>query len=157
MLLLGRKRQTTNHKAQSSKLPHWMLPAPLKASNRVLFSFSLLRNRYVYLRDSNGDKQPSAPKGNSMLNLQHGLSNVMDFHKMLYANSPCKSELNKKKITVLLCLVLELCYFKEFTWENTDLLYTWLIFYYFAWFLIDFDETNLHLVVLDHNEFIFCA
>jgi len=53
-----------------------------------------------------------------MLNLQHGLSNVMDFYKILYTYASCKFELNKKKINILLCLVLELCYFKEFTWET---------------------------------------
>jgi len=43
-----------------------------------------------------------------MLNLQKKLKsspNVMEFNKILYAYAPCKSELNKKKIIVLSCLV----------------------------------------------------
>jgi len=51
------------------------------------------------------------------VNLQHGSPNVMDFHKILYAYAPCKSELNKKKLS-LSYLGLELCYFKEFTWKT---------------------------------------
>jgi len=52
-----------------------------------------------------------------MLNLQHGSPNVIDFRKILYTYALCKSELNKKKLIILSCLVLKLRYFKEFTWE----------------------------------------
>jgi len=63
--------------------------------------------------------------------------------------------LSWKKIIVLSCVVLELCYFKEFTWEILFYFTHDWFFYYFAWFLSDLDETNLHLGVLDHAEFIF--
>jgi len=48
------------------------------------------------------DGKNSSLWGNSMLNLQKNsksLPNVMDFHKILYTYAPCKSELNKKKLS----------------------------------------------------------
>jgi len=80
----------------------------------------------------------------------------MDFYKILYANAPCKSELNKKKLSFYHASFLSYANLRIY-WENTVLLYAWLIFNYFTLFLSDFDGTNMHLGVLDHAEFIFCA